>query len=146
MRGCEKEVKGRNAAKGRKGRKEGRSLLSPSSGLRSVPFPCVPPFRRSFLCVPVLPAFRCVFPLLCCAFRSFLRYAVRSVSFPFPSLCCAAVRFPFRSVSVLTMAGQHRTGQQGSTGTKQGHGDRLKRFRPERNEGGGVGENRHFVH
>ena len=70
MRGCEKDGKGRKAAKGRKGRRE----------CRSPPFPlvfpvCVRPlavrsavrFRslRSFLAFPSL---RCAFPWLCCAF------------------------------------------------------------------------------
>ena len=126
----------------RKGKEGGKAVplfpLFPLFRFASVPLPCVPPFRRSFLCVLVLPAFRC-------AFRSFLRYAVRSVCVPFASLCCAAVRFRFRSVSVLLAAGQHRTGQQGSTGTKQGHGDRLERLWLGRNEGGGVGDTRHFV-
>ena len=83
-----------------------------------------------WLCVPFLPSFRSLRSL--CLRPS----AVRSFALP----------FRLRSVSVLTMAGQHRTGQQGSTGTKQGHGDRLKRFGATRDEGGGVGDTRHFVH
>ncbi len=128
--------------KGRKRKESGKGKEGRKVAPLSVPsFPLGFRFASRSLAVrSAVPAF---VPVRSCAASVPLCVPV---SFPFASLCCAAVRFRLRSVSVLLAAGQDRTAQQGSTGTKQGHGDRLKRFRPGRNGGGGVGDTRHFVH
>ena len=101
------------------------------SGLRSVPV-----FRW---CVPV--------SFLCCQ-RSAVPFGFQPlpVSFPFPSLCCAALPSRFRFRFRPDTSGKERKGHRKRHRAKQGHGVGRKRIGTSRYTGGRGGGNRHFVH